>query len=362
MTTASTLAVAPRWLGAVAAGAAGAAALVLLAAAARSEEPVSLAPLEVSIGDDGLSWGVPRDERLEYDVEIEIGVLGNPHVGRMTLESGVKPFQSGVLLPSSNAVAGDDLEAAWIRARARGQHMVYKLDELIETSWLPQDFPTLYYRSTQTGSEHRQRQIKIGAQDGAPHGWYRSDRHCKGCQNREHFLKPNWAWSDESHCGRCKRAEHRIWGKPETRSVGPRTVDMLSAVLIARSMVERGEETIAFQVLDKTDLWDIVIRRGERKTIEVPAGKFRAVPLSLTTSVPAGEPVPEDQKFAALFGLHGTLRIWVEEHTGVPLLIAGDVPAGPLNFGVRASLTGYHGTPAGFVRLDRESGSARRRD
>lgn len=307
--------------------------------------------LTVSVDGGGLVWSIPREERLEYEVEVDMGVLGRPDVGKLVIESGVKPFRAGVLVPSPK-MAGEQLEMGWVRARASGESMVYTLDELIETSWLPQDFPRLYYRSTQTGSEHRRRQLKIGVQDAQPGSWYRADRHCKGCKNREHYLEPNWAWQDEHHCEKCKRGEHRIWRDPTTREVGPRAVDMLSAVLIMRAMIESGAQSVEFQVLDKSDLWDVTIRRGAQQTIEVPAGKFRAVPLVLTTSVPEGELEDHDDKFSALFGLSGSIQIWVEQSSGVPILILGDIPAGPLSFGVRASLKEFSGTPVAPVRVD----------
>ena len=308
-------------------------------------------PLSFSVDGGGLTWSIPRGELLVYEVEVDIGILGSPQVGELALECGVKPYATPVLVEPGSATPSDSagLETGWARATASGEHMLYSLHELIETSFLPQEWPRLLYRTTQSGSESRRRDLKIGVQDGAPIAWYRSDRHCKGCTNREHYLKPNWAWQDERHCKKCKRGEHRVWRDPQTRAVGPRAVDMLSAVLIARSMIERGEERVAFQVIDKTDLWDISIRRGSPRVLEVPAGKFRAVPLMLDTRLPAGEP-EVDEAFSALFGLHGSIQIWVEESSGVPILIAGDVPAGPMDLGVRASLKRAVGAELARVR------------
>ena len=65
--------------------------------------------------------------------------------------------------------------------------------------------------------------------------------------------------------------------------------------------------------------------------------------------MPAGEP-HDSGKFEGMFGIRGTLQIWVEAHTGVPVLIQGELPVPVLgSLDVRVELQQAHGTPAEFA-------------
>ena len=57
---------------------------------------------------------------------------------------------------------------------------------------------------------------------------------------------------------------------------------------------------------------------------------------------------PEEAKFKGLFGLKGSIEIWLEANSGVPIWISGTVPAGPIDVGVEARLREVVGAPASF--------------
>ena len=103
---------------------------------------------------------------------------------------------------------------------------------------------------------------------------------------------------------------------------------MLSAVLIAREMVASGARRRDFQVLDRIKPWDVRMRTGGRKVVELPLGNYDAVLLRLETKIPEGEPPREETKFKGLFGLKGSIEIWLEANSGVPVWITGTVPLG----------------------------------
>ncbi|MCE9593251.1 MAG: DUF3108 domain-containing protein [Planctomycetes bacterium] len=290
---------------------------------------------------------IPRDEKLVYDVTLDLGII-TPDVGKVTIMSKVESLRANPLLldPKGAKPAG---EQAVISARAEGQYAVYELDELITTAHLPQVFPSLLHRSTQSGTENRQREMSLGYKDGKFVSVYRRDAHCKGCKLKSHFVEPTWAWQDAHHCDGCKRVEHRVWRDPVARDAPSGCVDMLSAVYVARTMILEGRDAADFQLMDRDELWDVRLRRGKStKRIEVPAGEFDAYEITLETGVPKTETGRDASDFSGLFGIHGELSIWVEATTGVPIWIRGLVPIGPIELDVGVELAGFRGTPREF--------------
>ncbi|MBK7874362.1 MAG: DUF3108 domain-containing protein [Planctomycetes bacterium] len=268
----------------------------------------------------------------------------------MTLSSGAEPYIEG--LPTrGGATKKSGKEAGWIKSTARGNHLGYELDHQLYVRHLPRPMPRVLLTDTQKGSENRQRRLKLGSQDDKLVAIYEHDGHCKvkGCDQREHFVESKWIWGKPYQCEKCKKMEHRIWKEPMSREIPPGTLDMLSAVYLARTMVREGLDAVTFPLVDKQKLWEVDLKRGKRtKTIEVPAGRFSCTQVQLLTRVPAGEP-SDGEGFQGLFGIQGTIQIWVETTTGVPVLISGTLPVPVLgDLDVRVELAKFKGTPAGF--------------
>lgn len=290
---------------------------------------------------------IPPGEVLEFLVDVDLGILGEASVGTVTMSSGVEPFLSGMPTPGQ-ALAGDGAMVGWVRTVARGGHLGYELDHSISTRFLPQAWPSMLNLEVQTGSENRKRELKIGQQDGAWVGTYRGNSHCSGCERREHFVEAALPWNDPYHCKKCKRAEHRHWDVPKERAVPEQTVDVLGAIYLARTLVREGMEELDLQMLQKDKLWDVKLSRGSLNNIKTSAGKFSCRQVLLSVSVPEGEE-GSASKFSGLFGIKGSINIWVHESTGVPVLIEGDVPLGSImDLHARIKLSSYLGTPAAF--------------
>jgi hypothetical protein len=161
-------------------------------------------------------------------------------------------------------------------------------------------------------------------------------------------MKPNWVWQEEAHCVKCKRAEHRVWRDPETMDVPEHAVDMVTAMMVARSMVLDHKSSTKFTLVDKDDLWNVEVSLAGRERRTIEAGTFDAVEVKLVTRKPGVE--KHDDEFEGLFGLHGTISIWMHEASGVPIEVRGTVPAGPFELDVAIELAAFHGTPPEFVR------------
>ncbi len=308
--------------------------------------------IERQLGD--LALVIPEGERLEFRVTIGLGVLGDPSVGRFVLSAGSEEYFAG--LPLAGTPAAKVTEAGtraprtgWIKGKADGSALGYVLDHTIEARHLPQEFPSLVYRDVQAGTENRRREVKVGVQEGARALVYRSDTHCLGCERREHYVEGTWPFGDDHHCRKCKRGEHRDWRAPKQRSVPDDAVDMLSAIHLARAMIRTGQQTAAFPLIDKDRIWNLSLYRGELAEIETKAGTFRCRSVKMSPTVPPGE--QQDAKFKGLFGIHGSLNIWLEHETGVPVLLEGVVPLG-IDLDVRLELAAFEGTPDGFRTLD----------
>ncbi len=286
----------------------------------------------------------PRDEKLEYSVQLNLGVLGSPSVGKVTMTSKVEPYFPDVSVTRDGADSA--LEQAVVTAKAEGSYAVYTVEEIITTRVLPQLDPRLVHTTVQTGTENRRRELLIGRSPEGPSSSYRSDGHCKGCDDRAHFVKSTWPWQDAAHCSGCKRGEHRLWRAPRVRSTPDGVLDMVSAVMLARTMVEQGRADAQFTLLDREKLWDVELSRGRRGRRKTAAGEFDVVEVLLRTR--ASGDGKEAEEFVGLFGMSGSISIWMHPESGVPVAISGSVPAGPVTLDVSVELVRYKGTSESF--------------
>lgn len=319
------------------------------AGGSEAEQALPTGPLVISRGEGRVPIVIPRKEELIFDVSLDLGVLGTPKIGEVAIISEVAPFRTFSQRASEPAGQEQALERGSVTAIAVGQYAVYAVRDELSTQILPQDWPHLIYRKTQTGTENRKRELNVGVKDGVTMAAYRSDTHCDKCKRQEHLVSSKLPWRSKYHCKGCRRAEHRRWRDFRNAEVAPGTLDMLSATMVARAMVgmrDRGD-TEQILVLHKLETWKIRLSRGKTRHQTVRAGEFMAALVQLDAQ--PGEGVDqEDENFSGLFGIHGTISMWFDAATGVPILIAGSVPAGPLTLQVRIELRSYSGAPAGF--------------
>lgn len=280
-----------------------------------------VAPLRFDVG--GLSLLIPRDEHLTYGVHVAVGPVGAT-VGTVTLDTNVEPFRESLVLLGGGA--GGDREIGNLTAKAEGSYLFYSMETTLDSRYLPQAWPSISHYYKQSGSENRRREVQLGELDGQPTSVYRRD-------TREGAP-----------------AGQRIWAAKQTRDIPAGTLDMLGAVYLARTLVMDGAEDaeLVFPLIDKTRLWQMRLTLAEERRVEVPAGTFDAVEVQLLPEAYPGEPEHAQSKFRGLFGISGTIKLWVERTTGVPVRIAGTIPAGPVEVECDIFLEGHLGTPDAF--------------
>jgi len=285
---------------------------------------------------------VPADEELVFSVVLDLGWLGEPRVGTVTLSSRVEEGGEG-----DRAVP----TVGHLGSRAEGAYLGYRLDHQLGLRLREEGWPRIDYSDTQNGSRSRERRILVGSREGRTVAIYERDGHCKQkkCRIEEHMRDGRFLHERGYHCPGCKLTEHRVWRPPVSREVPGDTVDMLSAVSLARSGLREGREEITLHLINKDELWVVTVLRGERRMVETPSGRYAAREVKLIPTHAPGEEDDDDKKFEGLFGLHGSIQIWFHDETGVPVSIRGTIPVGPLKFGVRVELERYRGTPPAFA-------------
>jgi Protein of unknown function (DUF3108) len=289
------------------------------------------APLEVPRAPGQTPLLVPRDERLQYEVRLSLGLV-DARVGTVTLASSVEPYRRSLLRPGTGPAAGK--ETGVLRARAFGEYTFYTLDHNLETRLLPQAWPRLSATSDQQGTEKRRNELLLGERAGLPGGTYRAD----------------------TKHGAPKGT--RVWGQPSEVIAPLGALDSLSSILLLRTMSRDQIASERLVMVDKNRCWQVELSLGEITALDLPAGRFAARPVSLTTSPwrPAGSEQPvEPAEFSGPFGIRGDIQLWVEANTGVPILIQGNLPAGPINIDIAIRLEKHSGTPDNFKNLAAEA-------
>ena len=306
--------------------------VLLLAAdsgASQGEAEPARPSFRVGGGAERFGLVLPREERLEYVARVSLaGIV--VATGEVTQSCEVLPHVPSVLLPVEADADGPGLETATIRMRAAGDYTLYSLDSTLEVRHFPQAWPRSIYRGFSKGSDARRYEFMLGVREG----------------------KSTLRYQKDTPKGAPKGT--RIWKDPEWLEVPEGGVDMLTAVFLCRRLVELEVDELTFPLVDKDEVTKLTLRRSGEKRVQTEAGSFDAVEVLLLPEPwtedgqTAGDEANDAGDFKGLFGLKGSIHLWVEKHSGVPLVIAGDLPAGPFTLGVDVRLAKYSGTTAAF--------------
>ncbi len=280
-------------------------------------------PFVVVMAEGSPTLHLPRNEELVYRAEVSLGPL-DTEVGLVSMKSSVEPYREPLLGGGGSGGAGAR-ETGVLTIHAKGTHALYSMDARIDTRILPQKWPHFQYTYVHKGTERRRREVLIGQREESRQAGYRKDT------------------------SRGAPEGTRIWRDWEYREVPEGAVDMLSAVYWMRALFRDDLDRFTFPLIDKRRLWEMEVRRGETRRIRTRAGTFEAVRVVLKPGPFPGEDLEDkEERFQGLFGLEGSIQLWVEASTGVPLRIQGDLPVAFVTLKLDIELERFSGTPPRF--------------
>lgn len=203
---------------------------------------------------------------------------------------------------------------------AVGEKFGYSLATQVTTILNADQTAPASYHFLQKGSESREKRFEFDPGKAV----YRRYKHCAepGCEDPGHQ-------ASGKHCPDrdCRIPAHMHWKVRRNHDLEVRHFDMLSAIYFARGLeLEPDGPAIEVPVLNDHDRWIVraSAKRGGR--LKVKAGIFETVKIVLDP-IPAPGTKPRE-KFRGLFGLNGTIQIWLDRKTLRPVLVRGQLPFG----------------------------------
>lgn len=261
---------------------------------------------------------VLRDgERLFYRSFAWKGVIGS-EVGTATLTTRRGTDAAG--------------RPVWrITARASGSAMGKSIDARAVTT-LSDDGRPQRYEEDIKGDRKVQRALMFDASQLV----YLKTKHCHGCTDAAHCVtETHGSWfgiggkTVAVHCKErhCISGAHRIWKVRHRHPADAVATDPLSALYRARAFDLRlGAPARTLRIAVGHAIFDVRVEVVQRAPCTVPAGTFDALQLTLDPTPAPG--MPGSPRFEGLFGMTGTIDIWVDTARKIPLRIEGTVPMG----------------------------------
>ena len=297
-----------------------------------------------TLAEDPLAW-LPANETLTFMIEATWGPVRSLDVGTVSLACAHAQPPKRATMASAPVAEDPQRLLATIDGRARGKAFGRTVHHTIAVRWYAGNRPRIESLEALRGSRVQDRELRVAEKDGQWQLEFRKDRHCKGCEDKEHFTEGLMPWSKPSHCKDCDRLRHRVWREPRILDVPPHAVDIVSALYLARGFLRGQESSTSISLVNQNELWSVKLTRGSGRPIEVPAGKFECVRVLIGPELAGGDGPQKKsaERFEALFGLHGDITIWVDKSGGFPVQIEGSAPFGPFDVHVKASLTSRSG-------------------
>lgn len=251
------------------------------------------------------------------------------NVGQTTLSVSEKTTGSPAVILNGNAKGG-----------GLGYTLNYDVNSVLDgETCLPR-----LAKFSQTGSETRFKKFLF--QPGMV--TYSKLKHCRDnhCKNPKHKIErmtwfgPIPTGKEIVHCPDCEDLDHFCWVVRHNHKVAKQFYDMLSGVYLARTCEFTPGASFTIPLIQKHDRWNVTITSHEEETIKVPAGTFKCVKITIQPSN-VGDNPDEKPRFEGLFGLHGSIDIWVEKEFRLPVRVLGTIPFAFLDIHCEACLKSY---------------------
>ncbi|MCX6353626.1 MAG: DUF3108 domain-containing protein [Candidatus Aureabacteria bacterium] len=187
-------------------------------------------------------------------------------------------------------------------ARALGRYLIYTLDIRLSSFVGPNRLRSLAFRRREVGTEKREYKVIFDRKN--QQGIYRR--------------KPGTFTSVEE-------MDAAPW---ETRSKFPlsgEVNDILYTLYFARNIGDKVGDKRYYSFVEKDYIWKALVSITDEKRITIGrAGTFDALKIAIE---PDYRDQPEiGENFSGLFGVQGSLELWVDKKTRIPLIVRGVVP------------------------------------
>ncbi|MBN1418526.1 MAG: DUF3108 domain-containing protein [Planctomycetes bacterium] len=265
-------------------------------------------------------------------------------------------FKGGLSMDVGEAVfrvlPGDEPGTVKLAAEAEGGKLGYTLEATTVTLLeMPSGRP-IVSTFEQRGSENREKRFLFRP----GHVFYLKKKHCKdpNCGDPNHMVdKVHWAggvvpWGTERvHCPGCDNPAHFVWTQREHFTVKDAYMDPLACIYAARGVpFEVGGAKAVFPIVQDHDLWSVEVRAVGREAKEVDAGTFACLQVSVEPK-PASEGAEIKDEFQGVFGIQGSIQIWIDERTRIPVLVRGSIPFAFMTLHAEVILKEIRSRPAG---------------
>jgi hypothetical protein len=193
-------------------------------------------------------------------------------------------------------------EAYRFDARALGRYVIYTLDIRLSSIVDAASLKSLLFQRREVGSEKREYQIIF-------------DRNALRAVYRR---KPGRFTSVEA-------MDKTPWENRSTFPIRPEVNDILYTLYLARDIGDAVGAKKNYWLVEKTHIWKTTVTATGEKRLDLGrAGTFDALKIAIEPDYTGERELKE--KFSGLFGVEGSLEVWVDKKTRIPLIVRGQVP------------------------------------
>ncbi len=211
---------------------------------------------------------------------------------------------------------------------ATGGKFGYAVRAEVESVLDPTSLRVRTHAMSQTGSERRFKRLLFQKDQIL----YMKKKHCKdpNCRDPNHMVEVTEYWgiiptgTKTVHCMGCKKLSHYVWkvrGKHETKEP---FLDMLTALFVARTCEFSVGSSFVVPVVQDRDRWYVTVTAVKEQKVTVDAGTFNCLQVILQPkSAVEGQ---KEGRFTGLFGINGSIKVWLDKKTRLPVRILGSIP------------------------------------
>ncbi len=194
------------------------------------------------------------------------------------------------------------MEAYRFDARALGRYVIYTLDVRLSSIVDASSLRSRVFRRRELGTEKRDYKIVFD----------------RDAMKATHYRKRGkFATAEEM--------EAAPWEKRSVFAIHPEVNDILYTLYLARNIGDAVGARKYYWFVETTYVWKTLVTiSGEEKIHLGKAGTFDALRINIEPDY--GRQPEKGAKFSGLFGVAGSLEVWVDKKTRIPLVVRGQVP------------------------------------